>query len=85
MPHLRLEYSQNLPIQKNQLKALFAKLHAVLVDQADATLARCQGRALCCEDFFVGDGDKTKAFVTYKSFCYRDAPNCNYKRQEMNS
>ena len=63
MPHLRLEYSGNIEIARDDLNVLFSRLHEVLVNKADADLFRCQGRAICCENFCVGDGDKNRAFV----------------------
>ena len=63
MPHLKLEYSGNLPMIDNHLKVLFSKLHAVLVTKAGAELARCQGRSIRCDDFYVGDGSPNTAFV----------------------
>lgn len=63
MPHLRLEYSGNIDIPENQLNLLFLHLHEVLVTRANADLLRCQSRAISCENFCVGDGGKTRAFV----------------------
>jgi 5-carboxymethyl-2-hydroxymuconate isomerase len=63
MPHLRLEYSGNAELSKSHFKKLFSRLHDVLVYQAGADLVRCQSRAIRCEDFYVGDGAETRAFV----------------------
>jgi 5-carboxymethyl-2-hydroxymuconate isomerase len=63
MPHLRLEYSGNIDIAKDDLYVLFSRLHEVLVNKAGAELFRCQSRAICCENFCVGDGGKNRAFV----------------------
>lgn len=63
MPHLRLEYSANIDITRDDLNVLFSQLHEVLVNKAGAELCRCQGRAICCENFCIGDGDKNRAFV----------------------
>jgi 5-carboxymethyl-2-hydroxymuconate isomerase len=35
----------------------------VLVNRAGAELFRCQSRAICSENFCVGDGGKKRAFV----------------------
>lgn len=63
MPHLRLEYSGNIEMAGDHLKLLFSRLHEVLVNRAGAELFRCQSRAFCCENFYVGDGDENRAFV----------------------
>ena len=63
MPHLRLEYSGNIDMPRNHLNVLFSRLHEVLVNRADADLFRCQSRAICCENFCVGDGGENRAFV----------------------
>jgi len=63
MPHLRLEYSGNLPIAGSNLQVLFSRLHDVLVNQAGADLFRCQSRAICCEHFCIGNGKENRAFV----------------------
>jgi len=63
VPHLRLEYSGNIELSDDHLKRVFSRLHGVLVDRAGADLFRCQGRAICCENFYVGDGSETRAFV----------------------
>lgn len=68
MPHLRLEYSENITIGQNELQELFLNLHEVLVDKAGAELFSCQSRALCCENFCIGDGNKTQAFVNLQVF-----------------
>lgn len=63
MPHLRLEYSGNVEMAKDHLKVLFSQLHEVLVNRAGADLLRCQSRAICYENFYVGDGAENRAFV----------------------
>lgn len=63
MPHLRLEYSGNIEMPKAQFNGLFSRLHEALVNRAGAELSRCQGRAICYENFYVGDGEKNRAFV----------------------
>ncbi|MBM3193622.1 MAG: hypothetical protein FJZ59_05265 [Chlamydiae bacterium] len=68
MPHLRLEYSGNIDIKESDLKPLFSKLHETLVTKAGAQLFRCQARAICCNNFFIGDGDKNRAFINLQLF-----------------
>lgn len=68
MPHLRLEYSANIDMAKNNLNELFLQLHNVLVNKAGAELFRCQSRAICSENFCVGDGGTGRAFVYLQVF-----------------
>jgi 5-carboxymethyl-2-hydroxymuconate isomerase len=63
MPHLRLEYSENIEMPRDHFKTLFSRLHEALVTKAGAELFRCQSRAICCENFYVGDGAKSRAFI----------------------
>lgn len=63
MPHLRLEYSGNIDISRDDLDGVFSRLHEVLVNKAGAELFRCQSRALCCKNFRVGNGSNDRAFV----------------------
>lgn len=63
MPHLRLEYSANIKMVEDQFSLLFSRLHEVLVSKAAAELFRCQSRAICCENFYVGEGSQTRAFI----------------------
>lgn len=63
MPHLRLEYSGNIDIARDDLNRLFSRLHEVLVNKAGAELFLCQSRAICCEHFWIGDGEINRAFV----------------------
>jgi 5-carboxymethyl-2-hydroxymuconate isomerase len=63
MPHLKLEYSSNISISEKNLNLLFLRLHEILVKEADAELFRCQSRAVCYENYCVGDGEKSRAFV----------------------
>lgn len=68
MPHLRLEYSKNIDITGAHLYGLFPKLHEVLVNKAGAELLRCQSRAICYENFCVGNGGEKRAFVYLQVF-----------------
>lgn len=64
MPHIRMEYSANLPIEEKELSPLFALMHQILVKHANANLSRCQSRAFACSSFLVGDGDPKRAFIS---------------------
>lgn len=62
MPHLLLEYSGNLP-EPPVFSALFGQLHAALAATGAVGLADLKARAVCREQFFVGDGTVGHSFV----------------------
>ncbi len=62
MPHAVLEYTSNIT-QKIQFKAVFAALHTLLQDIAHADIESCKSRANKLEEFYIGDGSATQAFV----------------------
>lgn len=66
MPHLRLEYSANIK-EKVDLKKLFSFCHDVLVNTVKADLFRCQSRAISFDDFHVGEGKATEAFIYFSA------------------
>ncbi|MBM3201891.1 MAG: hypothetical protein FJZ56_05740 [Chlamydiae bacterium] len=68
MPHLRMEYSLNLPIEEKDFSPLFIKMHHILVKHANANLSRCQSRAFASSNFLVGDGDPKRAFISLHIF-----------------
>jgi 5-carboxymethyl-2-hydroxymuconate isomerase len=62
MPHLVLEYSDNIK-EKESFKLLFVQLHQILVTVCSATLESCQSRAIPWEIYYIGDGNSKNAFV----------------------
>jgi 5-carboxymethyl-2-hydroxymuconate isomerase len=60
--------SSFLCIDKSSITNLLGELHQVLVNKADADLFRCQSRAISFENFYIGDGDKNRAFVYLQVF-----------------
>ena len=62
MPHIRLEYSENVPALDN-FQALFADIHRVLHEQGAIALDNCKSRARQAGHCYVGDGDPANAFV----------------------
>jgi 5-carboxymethyl-2-hydroxymuconate isomerase len=62
MPHLTLEYSDNLPAPVD-LAALFARLHAALAEAGPFALAQIKSRAVPCATFRVGAGAPESVFV----------------------
>ena len=62
MPHLRIEYSANVP-PEGELEALFARLHRILLEDGGIPIANCKSRARRCETFLVAEGGPAAAFV----------------------
>jgi len=62
MPHLTIEYTENLK-PKSEFDGLFASLHAVLADLGGIKQANCKSRAVVLDQFYVGDGSADAAFV----------------------
>lgn len=61
MPHLVLEYSDN--VKEKSFKPLFQQLHQIVVKVCSASLDSCKSRAVPRENFYIGDGDPKNAFV----------------------
>jgi len=62
MPHLTLEYSSNVN-RPADLAALFHELHAVLLNTGGIEIENCKSRGHAVEDFLVGSGGESGAFV----------------------
>lgn len=62
MPHLTLEYTNNLcPIAN--FNEIFGQLHRVLAEVGGIPLGNCKSRAIRLDDYFVGEGSARQAFV----------------------
>jgi 5-carboxymethyl-2-hydroxymuconate isomerase len=62
MPHIILEYSENI-IEQGEFSELFQTLHLLLTELLPTQLNSCKSRALKCTSFFLGDGYHQNAFV----------------------
>lgn len=62
MPHLIVEYSANLD-DEIKLKSLFNKLHDAALETGVFPLGGIRFRSIRCEDYLIGDGDDSNAFV----------------------
>lgn len=62
MPHLTLEYTNNIT-QKIDTKAVFNQLHRVLETVGGVRIGNCKSRARVSEDFYIAEGKATDAFV----------------------
>jgi 5-carboxymethyl-2-hydroxymuconate isomerase len=62
MPHLTLEYSNNLP-EPVDFHSLFRRLNAALVEMGPFTLSDVKSRAVGYDQFLVGDGTPGHVFV----------------------
>jgi 5-carboxymethyl-2-hydroxymuconate isomerase len=62
MPHLRLEYTDNIGAAI-QLTDLFAQLHDAISETAGIAIESCKSRAYRPEDYWIGRGEPDNAFV----------------------
>ncbi len=62
MPHLTLEYTNNLPASVD-FGALFARLNATVTEMTSVPIAQVKSRAVTCDVFRVGAGDPEAVFV----------------------
>ena len=62
MPQIILQYTDNI-IQKKDFIHLFSKIHTALSGSAGINPENCKSRAIKLTDYFIGDGDKSNAFV----------------------
>jgi 5-carboxymethyl-2-hydroxymuconate isomerase len=63
MAHFIYEYSANLPAAQLDLPGLMEKMHLAAADSGVFPLAGLRSRAICSEDFRVGDGNPENGFV----------------------
>ncbi len=61
MPHLILQYTAN--VDPPDVRRLFGDLHRILADLVGLDVRAFKSRAIRYEDFCVGDGSPTNAFV----------------------
>lgn len=62
MPHLALEFSENV-IEKNNMINLLQQCHAILVDTLPTSLESCKSRAVERNVYCVANGQPDNAFV----------------------
>lgn len=62
MPHLWLEYTDNIE-QEVDLIRLLADLHSTLVEVAGVSIDNCKSRAVCLDTYRAGSGRADQAFV----------------------
>ena len=63
MAHFIYEHSANLPKNLLDLPGLMEKMHNAAAESGVFPLAGLRSRAICCEDFRVGDGNPENGFV----------------------
>jgi 5-carboxymethyl-2-hydroxymuconate isomerase len=61
--HFIYEYSANLPKDVLDLPGLMEKIQTAASDSGIFPLAGIRSRALCCEEFRVGDGNPENGFL----------------------
>lgn len=62
MPHLQLEYSENIQLP-GELISLFSQLHRILSETGGIALENCKSRARIASPFLVGSGKAGSAFM----------------------
>jgi 5-carboxymethyl-2-hydroxymuconate isomerase len=62
MPHITLEYTDNLT-QKINSKVLFSRLHQILLHEGKINVDNCKSRAIRLDTYYVGSGEPQDAFV----------------------
>jgi 5-carboxymethyl-2-hydroxymuconate isomerase len=62
MPHLTLEYTDNIPREVN-FPSLFSAPHGILADEAGIQAENCKSRCLRLDTYQVGLGGGDQAFV----------------------
>lgn len=63
MAHFIYEYSANLPNDLLDLPGLMEKMHVAAADSGIFPLSGIRSRAICCEEFRVGDGNPENGFI----------------------
>ena len=63
MAHFIYEYSANLPEAQLDLAGLMEKMHNAAVDSGIFPEGGLRSRAICCEEFRIGDGNPDHGFV----------------------
>lgn len=62
MPQIVLEYSSNV-LERTGFANLFSTIHDLLHQQAGIKLDNCKSRAVVQDEFYIGDGHPSNAFV----------------------
>lgn len=62
MPHLRLEYSQNVTVPA-EMSSLFDKLHTTLSEIGEIRMENFKSRVYVAESYFIGSGKGQGGFV----------------------
>lgn len=62
MPHCVLEYSSNV-LDKLDFRCFFKELHTILASSGHIQLDQLKGRAVCHDNYFIGDGAADRAFI----------------------
>ena len=79
MPHLILEYSENITEQV-QFQQLFAELHTALNEICNIKLDNCKSRAVGHSTFYIGEGHSDNAFVSL-SVAFLEGRSLDLKRK----
>ena len=63
MAHFIYEYSANLPRDLLDLPGLMERMHSAAAESGVFPLSGIRSRAICCEDYRVGDGNPEHGFI----------------------
>jgi len=63
MAHFIFEYSANLPRDLLDMPGLMEKLHRAAADSGVFPLSGIRSRAICCDEYRVGDGNPEHGFI----------------------
>ncbi len=62
MPQITLQYTTNID-QSINIKDLFIKIHRILANVGGIKIENCKSRAIKIEDYYIGQGESSNAFV----------------------
>ena len=62
MPNIVLEYTSNVP-EAIDFSELFSDIHKILHERGGINLDNCKSRAIEINDYHIGDGHPSNAFV----------------------
>ncbi len=62
MPHLNLEYTNNIE-EGDDFSDLFASINHMVSEKLPADIASCKCRAILVDNYYVGNGNSEAAFV----------------------
>lgn len=62
MPHITLEYTNNLKVRKD-FNQLFPKIHKLIAESLSVDPLNCKSRANHLDNYYIADGNPKQAFA----------------------